>query len=384
MQKEKAEKQNLEAQRENEEKTAKVKQRRQRRQLQKKVRIDDQQDVVEAIEVSSTATAEAKPSPLMEMGTAMAKAAQDEVKTQAVDMPTAPEMEEAEDQEDAPQRRNRRSPRHLHASGQRRRRMRDTRVEKPEHVTHEDVKMVPIDMMATDSVDALNDIENTVSIVEKPKSIQRRPATGVASPEMAMGKVWPRHTKPAVAAAEVIEETVVEPELDLAQAEAAMDNVLTPAIIETQQIAEVETVEAVALTGVAMPELAMGKVFPMRAVEETQPVVSLTEEVVAEAPVLEQTEEVIVEAAPVVEEKEEAVIETTISLAPTKVKATMATNPRGFHATAPMAKAPAPVSMGHAETVAVAPTRDLATSRPAGSQVATNRASAPMTKPNFN
>lgn len=98
MQKEKAEKQNLEAQRENEEKTAKVKQRRQRRQLQKKVRIDDQQDVVEAIEVSSTATAEAKPSPLMEMGTAMAKAAQDEVKTQAVDMPTAPEMEEAEDQ----------------------------------------------------------------------------------------------------------------------------------------------------------------------------------------------------------------------------------------------------------------------------------------------
>lgn len=136
--------------------------------------------------------------------------------------------------------------------------------------------MVPIDMMATDSVDALNDIENTVSIVEKPKSIQRRPATGVASPEMAMGKVWPRHTKPAVAAAEVIEETVVEPELDLAQVEAAMDNVLTPAIIETQQIAEVETVEAVALTGVAMPELAMGKVFPMRAVEETQPVVSLT------------------------------------------------------------------------------------------------------------
>ncbi|HIF9330154.1 TPA: ribonuclease E [Photobacterium damselae] len=384
MQKEKTEKQNLEAQRENEEKTAKVKQRRQRRQLQKKVRIDDQQDVVEAIEVSSTATAEAKPSPLMEMGTAMAKAAQDEVKTQAVDMPTAPEMEEAEDQEDAPQRRNRRSPRHLRASGQRRRRMRDTRVEKPEHVTHEDVKMVPIDMMATDSVDALNDIENTVSIVEKPKSIQRRPATGVASPEMAMGKVWPRHTKPAVAAAEVIEETVVEPELDLAQAEAAMDNVLTPAIIETQQIAEVEAVETVVRTGVAMPELAMGKVFPMRAVEETQPVVSLTEELEAEAPVLEQTEEVIVEAAPVVKEKEEAVIETTISLAPTKVKATMATNPRGFHATAPMAKAPAPVSMGHAETVAVAPTRDLATSRPAGSQVATNRASAPMTKPNFN
>ncbi len=61
----------------------------------------------------------------------------------------------------------------------------------------------------------------------------------------------------------------------------------------------------------------------------------------------------------------------------------MATSPRGFHAVSGMAKAPAPEEKVVATVVEAAPLRELANARPAGSQTATNRAAAPMTKPLF-
>ncbi|KXI23729.1 ribonuclease E [Photobacterium sanguinicancri] len=344
-------------------KTAKIKQRRQRRQLRKKVRVVDE---AENAIVQDTAIVEAPvsetveqpvASPLQEMGTSMAKEAQSETaplnaveeQAQNVDQDQDAEQNERE----GGQRRNRRSPRHLRASGQRRRRLRDTRVEQP---SDEDVASEAISHAVVEDTDTLNDLENVVSVVEKPQAI--RPRTGVASPEMAMGKVWARAPKPAVTAVEVAP-------------------VATPAVE-----APVETVEeAVALSGVAMPELAMGKAFPLRDEAVTEDIAAATETVVAqEAPVAEIAE---TPSAPVQVAQEPVIAEPKAEVAPVaapteKVLVTV-TSPRGRHAVAMMAKAPAPVETAEAVVVASAPLREeRLQARQAGSQTATSKATAPM------
>ncbi|WP_281222163.1 ribonuclease E [Photobacterium sanguinicancri] len=344
-------------------KTAKIKQRRQRRQLRKKVRVVDE---AENAIVQDTAIVEAPvsetveqpvASPLQEMGTSMAKEAQSETaplnaveeQAQNVDQDQDAEQNERE----GGQRRNRRSPRHLRASGQRRRRLRDTRVEQP---SDEDVASEAISHAVVEDTDTLNDLENVVSVVEKPQAI--RPRTGVASPEMAMGKVWARAPKLAVTAVEVAP-------------------VATPAIE-----APVETVEeAVALSGVAMPELAMGKAFPLRDEAVTEDIAAATETVVAqEAPVAEITE---TPSAPVQVAQEPVIAEPKAEVAtvaaPTEKVLVTVTSPRGRHAVAMMAKAPAPVETAEAVVVASAPLREeRLQARQAGSQTATSKATAPM------
>ena len=344
-------------------KTAKIKQRRQRRQLRKKVRVVDE---AENAIVQDTAIVEAPvsetveqpvASPLQEMGTSMAKEAQSETaplnaveeQAQNVDQDQDAEQNERE----GGQRRNRRSPRHLRASGQRRRRLRDTRVEQP---SDEDVASEAISHAVVEDTDTLNDLENVVSVVEKPQAI--RPRTGVASPEMAMGKVWARAPKPAVTAVEVAP-------------------VATPAVE-----APVETVEeAVALSGVAMPELAMGKAFPLRDEAVTEDIAAATETVVAqEAPVAEIAE---TPSAPVQVAQEPVIAEPKAEVAtvaaPTEKVLVTVTSPRGRHAVAMMAKAPAPVETAEAVVVASAPLREeRLQARQAGSQTATSKATAPM------
>ncbi|PSU33432.1 ribonuclease E [Photobacterium lutimaris] len=411
----KAEKPVVEEQRQDQEKTAKVKQRRQRRDMRKKVRITDNVEVkaVETMTQPAETEAPVAKSELQELGTAMAHEAK-----------AVTENGNEKNGEQEGQRRNRRSPRHLRASGQRRRRIRDTRPEKGEDM----------DKMVTDAVghavveatDTLNDIENVVSIVEKPKAIVRL-KSGVASPEMAMGKVWPSASKPAVASLDAPSADVVE----ATETEA-------PAVVAEQTTAETAPV----LGGVAMPELAMGKAFPLRAdvAEETTeqaPVVEtpVVETPVVEAPVVEtvaEVEETVVEtpvaaetqsaesdvaaaiaaaqaamlgmqtqqpaeveateAAPAVEvTKPEAPVEETETKAPeavitraetvvSNVEATAqvcATSPKGLHATAAMAKAPAPAEAAEPTVVAIAPLRDARfAARQAGSQTATNHATA--------
>ncbi|WP_305424151.1 ribonuclease E [Photobacterium leiognathi] len=388
-------------QRDNEEKAVKVKQRRQRRQrrqLRKKVRITDevetrveQQNVVENVE----ATVEKTPSPLMALGTSIAKEAQSQPEQEPT---TANEQGENTEQE-CTQRRNRRSPRHLRASGQRRRRMRDTRVEKPEFANAE----APVENKVADTVehavvdatDSISDMVNVVSIVEKPKAA--RPATGVASPEMAMGKVWSR-IKPSIEAP-VVEKAVEQtPEAPRVEAEIIDEVEVNDIIINTPVVepkAEVKEAQRPQLSGVAMPEMAMGKVFPRfkadpAAVEvaETVATETVTEEptptivkqsevveaVVAEPEVIEP--EAVEPTAPV-EKANNNVVELATKAA------VMATSPRGFHAVSGMAKAPAPEEKIVATIVEAAPLRELANARPGSSQTATNRAAAPMTKPLF-
>ncbi|OZS45783.1 ribonuclease E [Photobacterium sanguinicancri] len=345
-------------------KTAKIKQRRQRRQLRKKVRVVDEAEnaivqdtaIVEA-PVSETVEQPVVASPLQEMGTSMAKEAQSETaplnaveeQAQNVDQDQDAEQNERE----GGQRRNRRSPRHLRASGQRRRRLRDTRVEQP---SDEDVASEAISHAVVEDTDTLNDLENVVSVVEKPQAI--RPRTGVASPEMAMGKVWARAPKPAVTAVEVAP-------------------VATPAVEAPVEAVE----EAVALSGVAMPELAMGKAFPLRDETVTEDIAAATETVVAqEAPVAEIAE---TPSAPVQVAQEPVIAEPKAEVAtvaaPTEKVLVTVTSPRGKHAVAMMAKAPAPVETAEAVVVASAPLREeRLQARQAGSQTATSKATAPM------
>lgn len=135
-----------EARGDKETKTSQVKQRRQRRQLKRQVRVKDQQaEETQATEAVAAVTAE-KATP-KKAEPQKAEAQKDNAK------PQEQKASEAEaGKGEGKQRRNRRSPRHLRASGQRRRRGRDRR----------------------------------------PNPFRLRKG-GVASPEMAMGKVMPKY-----------------------------------------------------------------------------------------------------------------------------------------------------------------------------------------------
>ncbi|NOH25463.1 ribonuclease E [Vibrio europaeus] len=288
-----------------EEKAAKVKERRQRRKLSKRVRVKDQAAKAQADEEAKQVAVEAKA---------------EAVEEKALDT-------EADNAEEQPkQRRNRRSPRHLRASGQRRRRGRDRR----------------------------------------PNPFRLRKG-GVASPEMAMGKVMPSYgiTKPAP------------------KQQSKADKVKAP----------VETTVA-SLGGFACPEMAMGKVI----VRREQPVI---EEPVQETVVATQPEQVEVAQAAVISEPVEVVVETIEQPVQTEaeVEATDVKQPteevaaessdivvaQSFkgHASAAMAKAPGSTEMKEITVVAAPFKAQRYESRGAGSQVARNQAGATMTKPQF-
>ncbi|MBR9788734.1 MAG: ribonuclease E [Vibrionaceae bacterium] len=312
-------------------KTEKVKERRQRRKLNKSVRVKDQQAAAQAEET-------------------LVKAAE------SVEAPVEkPVVEAAETQQDnkqaeSKQRRNRRSPRHLRASGQRRRRGRDRR----------------------------------------PNPFRLRKG-GVASPEMAMGKVMPRYIpKPAPKKEEQVKEEVL--------------------------VAAVPTMQG----GFACPEMAMGKVIIRRDVpvvaelkpqEEVKVEAPVKEQVIAEPAVAEQapaTPTVETGEAPVVEATEatvetavteqpaepvvEAVAETTETVeevktpAPVEVKEPILDVIKAVakpSASAPMTKAPGPQELREIEVTAAPFKAERYQPKGAGSQVAKNSASAGMTKPNF-
>ncbi|WP_117233296.1 ribonuclease E [Vibrio maerlii] len=297
-----------------EEKTAQVKQRRQRRQLQKQVRLKDQNK------------AEQK----------KAEKAQAKQEEKAVEPVSEAKASQETQQEEPKQRRNRRSPRHLRASGQRRRRGRDRR----------------------------------------PNPFRLR-AGGVASPEMAMGKVMPRY--------------------DLAKPK--RDN---------RKPKKAEQKDIVLLGGVACPEAAMGKVIIVKQPEVKAPIVE--EQVIApveatveqtpavetkvEAPVVEPVVEVT--EAPQQEVVEAVVEETPVAEAPVVEEAPVTAAPvanepasqpavqtfKG-HASSTMASAPGPQELKEIEVVAAAFREERYVAKGAGSQVATNQATAGMTKPNF-
>ncbi|HDM8068069.1 ribonuclease E [Vibrio harveyi] len=321
-------------------KAEKVKERRQRRKLNKSVRVKDQQAAEQAeLEVP------AQPVEAVEA---------------TVEKPVEAAAEAQQDNKaESKQRRNRRSPRHLRASGQRRRRGRDRR----------------------------------------PNPFRLRKG-GVASPEMAMGKVMPRYIpKPAPKKEERVKEEVVVtaaavPAIQggFACPEMAMGKVIIrreqPAVVEAPAVETKvqESVEAKVEAPVAeapVVEVAVAEQAEATVVETTQV------EPIVEAPVVEVTESAVETAPaqePAVEVAEEAVTEVTAEtpVETQKPKAEVikvAAKPR---ASAPMTKAPGPQELREI-TVTAAPFKaERYVPKGAGSQVATNRASAVMTKPNFN
>ncbi|MEZ9445111.1 ribonuclease E [Vibrio sp. 10N.222.54.F12] len=334
-------------------KAAKIKERRQRRKLNKQVRIKDQQ--AEASENSSNESAVAK-----EQSIAKEQSVAQEQKVAEQVEATQANADEQTEQEEPKQRRNRRSPRHLRASGQRRRRGRDRR----------------------------------------PNPFRLRKG-GVASPEMAMGKVMPRfipkphhnQAKPEVAEVQVAVETqVAVQEQNVAQETAPQSNTAMAG-------------------GFACPELAMGKVIIRREEAETVVETQVTEApavveapvVVEEAPVVVETEKVeapvIVEAtkveAPVAVEKTTPVVEAEapkaesakVEEAPVvKAEAPKAAPKAAVakkQAGSPMTKAPGPQEIKEIQVVAAPFRTERFVSKGAGSQAASNKAGAGMTKPQY-
>ncbi|HGY9607822.1 ribonuclease E [Vibrio harveyi] len=321
-------------------KAEKVKERRQRRKLNKSVRVKDQQAAEQAEQEVPAQPVEAVEATVEKPVEAAAEAQQD-------------------NKAESKQRRNRRSPRHLRASGQRRRRGRDRR----------------------------------------PNPFRLRKG-GVASPEMAMGKVMPRYIpKPAPKKEERVKEEVVVtaaavPAIQggFACPEMAMGKVIIrreqPAVVEAPAVETKvqESVEAKVEAPVAeapVVEVAVAEQAEATVVETTQV------EPIVEAPVVEVTESAVETAPaqePAVEVAEEAVTEVTAETPvetqePKAEVIKVAAKPR---ASAPMTKAPGPQELREI-TVTAAPFKaERYAPKGAGSQVATNRASAVMTKPNFN
>ncbi|TCV31714.1 ribonuclease E [Vibrio crassostreae] len=341
-------------------KAAKIKERRQRRKLNKQVRVKDQQ--AQAEDNASKEQVVAK-----ELSVSKEQSVAQEQKVAEQVEVTQANAEQTE-QEEPKQRRNRRSPRHLRASGQRRRRGRDRR----------------------------------------PNPFRLRKG-GVASPEMAMGKVMPRfipkphhkQAKPEVAEVQVAVEaqvSVKEQEQNVAQETAPQSNVAMAG-------------------GFACPELAMGKVIIRREDAAVEAQVAETPAVVEEAPVVEaqkvetpKAESVEVEQAPVETVKAEEVVveapvvETAVAEATKAVEAPKAESvkveeapvveapaseaaPKAAvakkQAGSPMTKAPGPQEIKEIEVVAAPFRTERFVPKGAGSQAASNKAGAGMTKPNY-
>ncbi|HGS4548468.1 TPA: ribonuclease E [Vibrio cholerae] len=342
-----------------EEKAAVVKERRQRRKLSKQIRVKDQ--LAEELDNLSTAPVDNAfdaPAP--------------------VNLPVtddfADSAQEDNEQDDQKQRRNRRSPRHLRASGQRRRRGRDRR----------------------------------------PNPFRLRKG-GVASPEMAMGKVMPRY------------DLAPRPQSRHETAEGAQHVThVTPtaatAVVESEKVAAPRV-----LGGVAFPEMAMGKVIVRRETAAVQPEPVVQEPVITDViaeTLIAPVEPVVVEAtvieAPVIEESatetaaletvvakvaeveepatisDEVVAQTTVEVIaekmaepikvvkPVTVSATSLTAKAVIqqpYASSPMTKAPGSDDIREVQVNAAPLRAERYQARGAGSQVARNQASAGMSKP---
>ncbi|WP_264403395.1 ribonuclease E [Vibrio owensii] len=320
-------------------KAEKVKERRQRRKLNKSVRVKDQQAAEQAEQEAPVQAIEAVEAP--------------------VEKPVEAAAEAQQDKAESKQRRNRRSPRHLRASGQRRRRGRDRRpnpfrlrkggVASPEMAMG---KVMPryIPKPAPKKEER---VKEEVAVAATSVPVMQG---GFACPEMAMGKVIIRREQP-VAEAPMVEPKVQQPVEAKVEAPAVETPVVEAPVVETvvAQKAEPAAVEAAPVEPIIEPVEA--------------PVVEVTE--AAQEPVVEAVEETV----------EQVAVEAPIATpAPKAEVIKVAAKPR---ASAPMTKAPGPQELREI-TVSAAPFKaDRYAPKGAGSQVATNRASAQMTKPNF-
>jgi ribonuclease E len=316
-------------------KAANVKERRQRRQLTKQVR------------TNSSTQDDSAPTPTEPVELIAAETVSQIVAEQQAENIAAPEStidNQGNDTDNNKQRRSRRSPRHLRANGQRRRRGRD----------------------------------------RAPNPFRLRKG-GVASPEMAMGKVMPRYdlaSKPTPRAEEVAAPTVTE----------QVDNITV----------------TTSIGGVACPEMAMGKVIipstgsvtshndvdiPVATSIENTDAAPVSSDVAEHTQVENTAESVVSESQASIENAVEQAVEQTdiveepISVSPSSntidetATIGLISSVKG-KASSKMTKAPALSSELAEIVINVAPSKtERYTPRGAGSQAASSQAGAKMTKP---
>ncbi|RQW64208.1 ribonuclease E [Vibrio viridaestus] len=294
--------------------TKTVKQRRERRKLTKQVRVNHD----DALETDSVAEENITENNDFKQNVITPSQSVDNPSPAQVNVESGNEQDDKASEDKPQQRRSRRSPRHLRANGQRRRRGRDRR----------------------------------------PNPFRLRKG-GVASPEMAMGKVMPRYDLPKKYNEQPKPE--IKPEVNATEVVS-----LSPAV-----------------GGVSRPEMAMGKIIiPSQAV-----VVETTVEV-ANAPKEQPKVEEAIEAVPTTPVVEEAVVVTDEadqmdSTAPLDSKDAETPITAKGHATSPMTKAPA-VDEVKEIIINAAPQKDVRyEGRSAGGQAATSQAQAQMTKPSL-
>ncbi|RJX72032.1 ribonuclease E [Vibrio sinensis] len=327
-----------------EEKTAKVKERRQRRKLSKQIRVKDQ--------VTTQAEQE------QDVKQVQAEAISEQVE-QIVD------AVEDDSEQQPKQRRNRRSPRHLRASGQRRRRGRDRRpnpfrlrkggVASPEMAMGKVMPRFDLKPMSKPQAQFEENTQVEQAVVKADANTETNTTLGgFACPEMAMGKVIIRHEENSVTVDTNIQtEAVVEVAAEMPATEAVVENVVEEVAVATTETTDVEIV-----TETAVKDAVVANIIP--------------EEMVSTITAEETTQEVV--DAPVEIETVPAVVASTIVEAIATTKG---------HACAPMAKAPGMSELKEI-TVNAAPLREQRyTQLGAGSQVARSQAGAAMTKPQF-
>ncbi|WGW01317.1 ribonuclease E [Vibrio sp. YMD68] len=327
-------------------KAPKTKERRQRRPLKKQIRVNGQNkpqpvDAAKAAEVVSAV--------------AVAEAVEAKV-----------EVNDATQEDQPKQRRNRRSPRHLRASGQRRRRGRDRR----------------------------------------PNPFRLRKG-GVASPEMAMGKVMPRYdlAKPKrQSLAQPVEQVVETSAIKLsgfAMPEMAMGKIILCSTVKTNTDSKIEApvkVEAPAVAEVkevavevnVAPETSAEQPANVETVESVENVETIAtaqeasvqkisdQEASVDSPKLEETklEKPKLEETAVNEEVAVAT-EAVIQVQPLAEKSSRVK----AHATSAMTKAPGPQEIKEIEVVSMPLKTERYQAKGAGSQVARSQAGSGMTKP---
>ncbi|GEA49543.1 ribonuclease E [Vibrio inusitatus NBRC 102082] len=347
-----------EAKNDKEIKTSQVKQRRQRRQMKKQVRVKDQQAEADQQNVSTEAPIAKVSKPEAE------KPAKKQQPKAQVSVEDNAQVESSEKNEAPQQRRNRRSPRHLRASGQRRRRGRDRRpnpfrlrkggVASPEMAMG---KVMPKYDLPKPKKKAPKVEETTISVIG-----------GVAFPEISMGKVIiMKADQPKVAVAPKVEEAKVEE-----------TKVVEPIVTETK-VTETNVEQANAV--VAEPKTEAPVIAPSIAESAEQQPAPVAETPAPEAVVVEaaavETAEVV---TPIVAEQPEVKAEPAPKAPQSAPKAT-----RSFkgHAASGMTSAPGPQEIREISVNAADFRSERLQGKAGGSQAATNKATAATTKPNY-
>ncbi|AUI86477.1 ribonuclease E/G [Vibrio azureus] len=352
-------------------KAEKIKERRQRRKMNKSVRVKNQQQTESVSEEVNNKVQDAEVK------------AVEPVKA-LHEVPVDNTIQEVqEDRNEPKQRRNRRSPRHLRASGQRRRRGRDRRpnpfrlrkggVASPEMAMGKVMpRYIPKHNHKQDVVVKEESSQENSNVAAVAYSAPVSQQGGVACPEMAMGKVIVHRDVVSTEQQPVSKQEIVPQSAPTAENHEIQNAVTNDALTTT-----------LANTVVTQEDQSVNTISEQHNLTE---VTENTQDDIAEQQCVET--KVAVEAVPeshVVPQQPESVnpvaLDTVASQTTSKVNG--ANVNAKLSAQAPMTKAPGPQELREI-TVNAAPFRsERYTPKGAGSQVATNRASSGMTKPNI-